>query len=125
MDGASRKQKRICKCFIKNICNILAYVRQSNTLKRISKRFTCVQARMHEYGEVSHALFSKLKQFWKISPENTLINCITQSFFSVNPILKVPEKLLFSDFLKKISPALNNVWLSAWFDNFYVEDNAS
>ena len=69
--------------------------------RRLSKRCTRLQARMHTQGEVSHVLFSKLKQFWKIFPENTLVNCITQPFLFINTILKVSEKLLFSDFIEK------------------------
>ena len=69
--------------------------------RRLSKRCTRLQARMHTQGEVSHVLFSKLKQFWKIFPESTLVNCITQPFLFINTILKVSEKLLFSDFIEK------------------------
>ena len=43
----------------------------------------------------------KMKQFWKILPENTLVNCITQFFLFANTFLKVSEKLLFSDFVEK------------------------
>ena len=51
MNRARLKQKRICKCFIKNIGNTLAYVRQSNATQReTSKRFTRLQARMHAQG---------------------------------------------------------------------------
>ena len=34
MDGARLKQKRISKCFRKNISGILAYVRQSNATQK-------------------------------------------------------------------------------------------
>ena len=33
MDGSRLKQKRICKCFLKNISNILAYVQKRNTIQ--------------------------------------------------------------------------------------------
>ena len=40
MDGARMKQKCICKCLIKNIGNILAYVRKRNaTQGKIFKTF--------------------------------------------------------------------------------------
>ena len=69
--------------------------------RRLSKRRTRLQARMHTQGEVSDVHFSKLKQFLKIFPENTLVNCITQPFLFIETILKVSEKLLFSDFIEK------------------------
>ena len=68
--------------------------------RRLSKRCTRLQARMHTQGEVSHVLFSKLKQIWKIFPKNTLVNCMTQPLF-IDTILKVSKKLLFSHFIKK------------------------
>ena len=68
--------------------------------RRLSKRCTRLQARMHTQGEISHVLFSKLKQIWKIFPKNTLVNCMTQPLF-IDTILKVSKKLLFSHFIKK------------------------
>ena len=67
----------------------------------LSRCCTRLQARMHTQGEVCHVLFSKLEQFWKIFPEHTLVNCITQPFLFINAILKVSEELLFFDFIKK------------------------
>ena len=52
--------------------------------------------------------------------EKTLVNCIAQSFLFIGTICKP----FFSDFAGKISPALKNVWLGAWFNNFYAEYNA-
>ena len=101
MDRARLKERRICKYFIKNIGDILAYVRKRKG--RLSKRFTRFQTPMHAQREVSHALFLKLKQFWKICPENTLVNCITQSFLFVNTILKVSESFHFLIISKNIS----------------------
>ena len=69
--------------------------------RRLSKRCTRLQARMHTQGEVSHVLFSKLKQIWKIFPKNTLVNCMTQPSLFIDTILKVSKKLLFSHFIKK------------------------
>ena len=69
--------------------------------RRLSKRCTRLQAPMHTQGEVSHVLFSKLKQIWKIFPKNTLVNCMTQPFLFIDTILKVSKKLLFSHFIKK------------------------
>ena len=104
MDGTRLKQKRICKCFLKNIGEILAYVGKETQLKgRLTKRFTHFQAYMHAQREVSHALFSKLKQFWKIFPENTLVSCKTQSFLFVNTILKVSETFHFLIISENIS----------------------
>ena len=68
--------------------------------RRLSKR-TRLQARMHTQGEVSHVLFSKLKQIWKIFPKNTLVNFMAQPFLFIDTILKVSKKLLFSHFIKK------------------------
>ena len=69
--------------------------------RRLSKRCTRLQARVHIQGEVSHLLFSKLKQIWKIFPKNTLVNCMTQPFLFINTIFKVSKKLLFSHFIEK------------------------
>ena len=69
--------------------------------RRLSKRCTRLQARVHTQGEVSHVLFSKLKQIWKIFPKNTLVNCMTQPFLFIDTILKVSKKLSFSHFIKK------------------------
>ena len=69
--------------------------------RRLSKRCTRLQARMHTQGEVSHVLFSKLKQIWKIFPKNTLVNFMAQPFLFIDTILKVSKKLLFSHFIKK------------------------
>ena len=69
--------------------------------RRLSKRCTRLQARMHTQGEVSHVLFSKLKQIWKIFPKNTPVNCMTQPFLFIDTILKVSKKLSFSHFIKK------------------------
>ena len=71
--------------------------------RRLSKRCTRMQARMHTQGEVSHVLFSKVKQIWKIFSKNTLVNCMTQPFLFIDTILKVSKRLLFSHFIKKIS----------------------
>ena len=52
-------------------------------------------------GEASHALFSKLKKLWKMCPENTLVNCIAQSFLFIGTIFKVFESLYFLILPKK------------------------
>ena len=102
MDVARQKQKRICECFIKNIDDILAYVRKRNTTQRETfKTFytlTRFQGHMYAHREVSHALFLKLKQFWKICPANTLHNTI---FSLPQYIFKGIWKLWFSDNLRK------------------------
>ena len=69
--------------------------------RRLSKRCTRLQACMHTQREVSHVLFSKLKQIWKIFPKNTLVNFVAQPFLIIDTILKVSKKLLFSHFIKK------------------------
>ena len=51
MDGDRLKQKRICKCFIKNIGNILAYVQNTNategetfkTFYTLPSTYTCTE----------------------------------------------------------------------------------
>ena len=107
MDVARQKQKRICECFIKNIGDILAYVRKRNTTQRETfKTFytlTRFQGHMYAHREVSHALFLKLKQFWKICPANNLVNCITQSFLFPNTVSKVSESFDFLIISENIS----------------------
>ena len=68
MDGARHKQKHIRKYFRKNISGILVYVLQSNTTEKETFKTLYALASTHAYtgmhtqGEVSHVLFSKLKQ---------------------------------------------------------------
>ena len=64
MDRARLKQNRICKYFIQNIGDILEYVRQRSATQGVAFKTFYTLASIHACtGEVSHALFSKLKQF--------------------------------------------------------------
>ena len=77
--------------------------KETQLRERRSRRFTRFQANMHARREVSHEPFLKLKQFWKICPANTLINCITQSFLILNTVSKVSESFHFLKISENIS----------------------
>ena len=84
MDGARLKQKRICKCFRKNISGILAYVRQSNATQKQTFKKLHTLASTHAYtGGGLPCAFLKIETILKNFPENTLVNCITQPFSSL------------------------------------------
>ena len=64
MDRARVKHNRICKYFMQNIGDILEYVRQRSATQGVTFKTFSMLASIHACtGEVSHALFLKLKQF--------------------------------------------------------------
>ena len=69
MDWARLKQNRICKCLIKNIQDILAYVRKRNaTQEETFKRFYTLP-RTHTCTEVGlPCVFLKTETFLKNMP---------------------------------------------------------
>ena len=59
MDGARLKQKRICNCFMKNIGDILAYVRQTNATQRETFKpfYTLASTHIFTGGSLPYAFF--------------------------------------------------------------------
>ena len=81
MDGARLKQRLFVNDSQKILVTFWHMCEKVAQLKgKLSRRFKCFQAHTHAQREVSHALFSRLKQFGKICLENTLVSCMTQSF---------------------------------------------
>ena len=69
MDGARLKQKRICKCFRKNISGILVYVRQSNATQKETFKTLYTLASMYVYSGVGlPCAFLKIETILKSIP---------------------------------------------------------
>ena len=105
MDGARLRQKRICKCFIKNIGDILAYVRKRNTTQGETFKtfYTLPSIYACTEGDLTCVFLKTETIIIKICPANTLVNCITQSFLFVNTILNVSEWFHFLIISENIS----------------------
>ena len=98
---------------MKFIGDIFAYMqlipKKVTKLKgKLLQYFKHLQAQMHWNGDVSHLLFSKLKQFFFFSklkvekmPLNTLVNCIMKSLFFIDTIFKIPKSFCFLILLEK------------------------